>query len=153
MRPKLIIVLLLAVCLALLLRQGPVDRGKVISGEYLTSLELQEVSRQIRQYSLTVGQLPPPNEDLVSELMRKGLYLPAYVTNPMPPCDGWGRLLHYDVTGDTARVWSTGADGLPSTQDDMVEVVTNCTRLSQGKPSDLHAEKSNAQQAAGPNAQ
>jgi len=80
-----------------------------------TSQSMQQLTDGIENYPSANGSLPT-SKDIVT--LTDQLY-PRYM-NVLVREDGWGRPFIYEVTGNSFRLVSAGADGRPGTADDVV---------------------------------
>jgi hypothetical protein len=80
-----------------------------------TSQSMQQLTDAIEKYRSANGSLPT-SKDIVT--LTDQLY-PRYM-NMLVREDGWGHPFIYEVTGNSFRLVSGGADGRPGTADDVV---------------------------------
>ncbi|MCY3000639.1 MAG: type II secretion system protein GspG [Planctomycetota bacterium] len=81
-----------------------------------TKLALDRVATRLFVYQLDQGTYP---EALAALTQPTESYPQGYLDGEPLPKDGWGRELLYRRDGDGYRVWSSGADGVDGTADDV----------------------------------
>lgn len=81
-----------------------------------TKLALDRVATRLFVYQLDQGTYP---EALAALTQPTESYPQGYLDGEPLPKDGWGRELLYRRDGDGYRLWSSGADGVDGTADDV----------------------------------
>jgi hypothetical protein len=80
-----------------------------------TTLEsLQKLQSGIANYKQKTGSAPAATEIVALTNLLHPTYMPDLIR-----IDGWGRPLHYEVSGTSYRLSSYGADGVRGTSDDI----------------------------------
>lgn len=123
------VVVIIGILLAIV---GPKLTGKSKKAKIAaTQAQLRNVRMALAEYELNVGEFPTTSQGLKALIERpseidEDVWGESYLDTNSIPKDAWGREFQYRCPGEHSKdydLWSTGADGLDNTEDDITSWV------------------------------
>jgi general secretion pathway protein G len=88
------------------------------AGEKTTTITLEQFKSAVTNYKLQYKKLPNSLQDLVNTPNGRSL-----LDSDEIPRDSWDQEFNFEKTGNVIKIFSSGPDGIPNNEDDIVIII------------------------------